>query len=319
MNLVDFVIIFLVGLAVFDGWRAGFLLLLVDLVAFVVGSVLAFSFATPVGELLSHWLSISVGLRPFFGFAVLFLVTTIGLRLAMRSLQAKLVVIVPLANTTNKLAGACLNFIKQLFALAIALNILLFLPVIPFVRKQIQTSRLAPYFIINKAVAEELIARVVAPAVYETQDFLTTKTISDKSVKLDTPVGHLIDDREAERTMYFAVNKERTDRGLLPLTWNEQLAQVARLNSRDMWRRQYFAHINPDGADPFARLHQANIGYLTAGENLAMAPSTPIAHQGLMDSPEHKDNILSPDYGQIGIGIVRNGLYGAMFSQEFTN
>lgn len=319
MNFVDFIIIFLIGLAVFDGWRVGFLLLLVDLVAFVVGSVLAFSFATPVGELFSYMLSVSVGLRPFFGFAIVFLVTTIGLRLALRPLQAKLVAIVPLANFTNKLAGAGLNFVKQLFALAIALNILLFLPVIPFVRKQVQTSRLAPYFVINKAIAEELIARVVAPAVYETQDFLTTKTISDKSVKLDTPVGQLIDDREAERTMYFLVNKERTDRGLLPLTWNDKLAQVARLQSRDMWRRQYFAHINPDGADPFARLHQAGISYLVAGENLAMAPNTTIAHQGLMDSPEHKDNILSPDYGQIGIGVVRNGLYGAMFSQEFMN
>lgn len=319
MNLVDFIIIFLIILAVFDGWRSGFLVLIVDLIAFAAGVALAFAFGLRLGELLSHWLPMSVGLRPFFGFAILFLVTTIGVRLASRPLNKLLIARSPSLGAVNHGAGAALNFAKQVFALSVSLNILLFLPVVPYVRKEIQRSRLAPSFLVSKPFAEDLIARIVAPAVYETEDFLTTKTVSDKSVVINTPIVGLVDDHDAERAMYLAVNQERADRGILPLTWNDRLAQVARLQSRDMWRRQYFAHTNPDGADPFARLHQAGISYLVAGENLALAPSTPIAHQGLMDSPEHKDNILSPDYGQIGIGVVRNGLYGAMYTQEFTN
>lgn len=319
MNFADFLIIFLVVLAIFDGWRSGFLVLLVDLLAFLAGLALAFWFGLPLGEQLSHWLPMSVGLRPFFGFAILFLLTTMLVRLASRPLHKLLTTKSPTLGAFNHVAGGLLNLGKQLFAISVSLNILLFLPIIPFVRKEIQGSRLAPSFLVSKPFVEDLIARVIAPAVYETQDFLTTKTVSDTLVQLHTPIDHLADDHEAERAMYLLVNQERASRGILPLTWNDQLSQVARLQSRDMWRRQYFAHTNPDGADPFVRLHQAGIAYLVAGENLALAPSTTIAHQGLMDSPEHKDNILSADYGQIGIGVVRNGLYGAMFTQEFTN
>ena len=319
MNALDFLILFLLILAVFDGWRAGFLVLLVDLVAFAAGLAAAFWLCLPFGEWLGRLVPMSAGLRPFFGFALLFLLVTGVLRLATRRLHRLVAAKAPVTAVANQAAGAFLNLGKQGVAIALMLNILLYLPVIPFVRRQIQQSRLAPSFLIDRPDLEAVIARVIAPAVYETQDFLTTKTINDTSVALHTPTGPLTDDPTAERALYLLVNEERTKRGLLPLTWNDRLAQVARLQSRDMWRRQYFAHVNPDGADPFARLHQAGISYLMAGENLALAPSTPIAHQGLMDSQEHKDNILSPDYGQIGIGVVRNGVYGAMFTQEFTN
>ncbi len=73
MNATDFIIIFLLLLAALDGWRTGFLALLIDLVAFVIGLVLAFVFAEPVGALFGGWLSFSVGLQPLFGFAAVFL------------------------------------------------------------------------------------------------------------------------------------------------------------------------------------------------------------------------------------------------------
>ena len=58
--------------------------------------------------------------------------------------------------------------------------------------------------------------------------------------------------------------------------------------------------------------------FLVAGENLALAPSTTIAHRGLMGSPGHRANILSEDFGHIGIGVIRNGLAGATYTQLFT-
>ena len=318
MNTTDFIIILFILLALFDGWRAGFFTLLIDLAAFLIGLAMAFAFSVQLGNLFGGWLNLSVGLRPFLGFALIFLVVTTLIRLASRTIQARLLKSMHLT-IPNRIAGATLNVAKQALALAVMLNLFLFLPIIPFVRRNIQASRLAPYLLVDRPFAEGVITRVIAPAVFEAQDFLTTKTISDESVTLHTPVENLTDDRIAEQAMLLLVNHERSSRGLLALAWNEQLAQVARLQSRDMWRRQYFAHINPDGADPFARLHQANINYLVAGENLALAPNTTIAHKGLMDSPEHKDNILASDYSQIGIGVVRNALYGEMFTQEFTN
>ena len=319
MNVTDFIIVFLLLLAAFDGWRTGFLALLIDLIAFIAGIVLAYLFAVPVGAFVGGWFSLSVGLQPLFGFALVFLAAAGIVRLIAHPLRKQLVANAPIASRVNAWVGVTLNLAKQWVALMIALNLLLFLPVIRFVRKDIQRSRLAPYFVVERGFIGQATAKVIEAAVFELQGFITTKTISDEHETLSAPIGSLTNDTAAEQEMLVLVNSERISRGLKTLAGNEQLANVARLHSRDMWRRQYFAHINPDGADPFARLHQAGVLYLVAGENLALAPNTTIAHKGLMNSPEHKDNILSPDYGQIGIGVIRNGLYGATYTQLFMN
>jgi len=41
--------------------------------------------------------------------------------------------------------------------------------------------------------------------------------------------------------------------------------------------------------------------------------------QGLMNSPGHRANILNPNFHKIGIGVIDGGIYGKMYTQEFTN
>jgi uncharacterized protein YkwD len=77
--------------------------------------------------------------------------------------------------------------------------------------------------------------------------------------------------------------------------------------------------VNPDGKDPFARMEDAGIKFLVAGENLALAPNVDLAHEGLMNSPGHRANILTAEFGKVGIGCIDGGQYGKMFSQEFTD
>jgi Uncharacterized protein with SCP/PR1 domains len=84
-----------------------------------------------------------------------------------------------------------------------------------------------------------------------------------------------------------------------------------------MFARGYFAHKSPDGKDPFDRMKQARVSFHAAGENLALAQTVEIAHTNLMNSPGHRANILSPDFGRLGIGILDGGFYGLMISQEF--
>jgi len=86
-----------------------------------------------------------------------------------------------------------------------------------------------------------------------------------------------------------------------------------------MFARGYFAHVTPEGVDPFTRMREAKVSFLTAGENLALAPTLQIAHTGLMNSPGHRENILRPSFGRVGIGIMDGGLHGLMISQEFRN
>jgi uncharacterized protein YkwD len=66
-------------------------------------------------------------------------------------------------------------------------------------------------------------------------------------------------------------------------------------------------------------MRQDNISFLTAGENLALARSVQVAHTGLMNSPGHRANILRPQFGRVGIGIMDGGLRGLMVTQNFRN
>jgi uncharacterized protein YkwD len=86
-----------------------------------------------------------------------------------------------------------------------------------------------------------------------------------------------------------------------------------------MFARGYFAHDSLDGRTPFDRMRDANVRFLVAGENLALAPTLSLAHTGLMNSPGHRANILRPQFGRVGIGIMDGGMRGLMVSQEFRN
>ena len=84
-------------------------------------------------------------------------------------------------------------------------------------------------------------------------------------------------------------------------------------------KRNYFSHYTPEGKSPFDRMDEAGIKYKAAGENLAYAPSVEVAHQGLIDSPGHRANILRPEFGHLGVGVIDGGINGKMFCQEFTD
>ena len=126
-------------------------------------------------------------------------------------------------------------------------------------------------------------------------------------------------DPKEEEAMLVLVNEERTKRGLGKLTMNEKARGVARGHSMDMFARGYFSHINPEGMNPFDRMEKGGVKFGIAGENLALAPTLALAHQGLMNSPGHRANILKPGYKTVGIGIVDGGPYGLMVTQDFTD
>jgi len=120
-----------------------------------------------------------------------------------------------------------------------------------------------------------------------------------------------------EQKMLDLVNSERAKMGLSQLSPNLKATEVARLKARDMIAKNYFSHTSPTYGSPFDMMKQFGISYRYAGENLAGAPSTDIAHTNLMNSPGHRANILNSNYREVGIGIVNGGPYGKMFVQMF--
>lgn len=122
--------------------------------------------------------------------------------------------------------------------------------------------------------------------------------------------------RQAERKMLQLVNEERLEKGLDVLGWCERCAVVARSHSKDMYRHGYFSHIDSDGDDPFDRMQEAEIVYDAAGENLSIAPTVAKSHDGLMTSPDHRENIMREFFDEMGVGCWR-GPYGFMCTQVF--
>lgn len=120
-----------------------------------------------------------------------------------------------------------------------------------------------------------------------------------------------------EQQMLDSVNKERESAGLSPLKADPELAEVARVKAQDMIDNNYFDHNSPTYGSPFQMMDQFGIEYRTAGENLAGNQTVEAAHQALMNSQGHRENILKADYTNVGIGIVDGGPYGKMFVQMF--
>ncbi|MBI4023276.1 CvpA family protein [Candidatus Berkelbacteria bacterium] len=317
MNLVDLLILFGFGLAILDGWKRGIVGLLLDLASLALAIGAAFVLYEPVGNWLGSF-GLSEGLQPIAGFVLILFLADAVLRVVL-GVIGRFIPSLLKGGLVGRAAGVGAGLVKQAVLTALLVNLLLFLPIIPAVRSSILASQLGPKFVSTTPVFERALAAIITPAIEQLQEFTTVTKIADSPIEIDVPVESLRIDRAAEQELFRLANEARAEAGLATLEWDEELADVGRVHSKDMWVRQFFAHVNPDGQDPFDRMDAAGVGYLSAGENLALAPTTPTAHQGLMDSPGHRANILDPSYGRLGIGAVRNGLYGVMYTQLFRN
>lgn len=101
------------------------------------------------------------------------------------------------------------------------------------------------------------------------------------------------------------VNQDRANHGLPDLDLNPSLNLAAQLKALDMVEKNYFAHISPDGVKPWHWFRVSGYSYTYAGENLAVGfTSAAELEKSWMDSPEHRANILSPHYSDLGLAVV---------------
>lgn len=121
-------------------------------------------------------------------------------------------------------------------------------------------------------------------------------------------------------------NKDRVANGLPELTINTKLSDAAYEKALDMIDNNYFAHVSPAGKTPWYWMEQEGYNYIYAGENLAINFKTPEATQtAWMNSPSHRENILSTNYKEIGVAQATGVVNGQqtvvvveMFGTEIT-
>lgn len=116
--------------------------------------------------------------------------------------------------------------------------------------------------------------------------------------------------------LFNEVNSERIKAGLSPLTLNYYLNQSAADKCADMAEYNYWAHENPNGTSPWYFVGKY-VRYRTAGENLAKEFHTTAGLvRGWMSSPTHRDNIVKPEFTQVGYGICEDETYKTIVVQH---
>ncbi|MEM6785066.1 MAG: CAP domain-containing protein [Bacteroidota bacterium] len=133
-----------------------------------------------------------------------------------------------------------------------------------------------------------------------------------------------------ERAVFEAANEARRQQGLAALGPDAALAQIARKHSARMATAGFFAHRDDLGQQPADRAQADGYDYRRFGENLFRGAlwdtrttrRSPLGEvsvaynwhtpatladevvEGWLTSPSHRDNLLSPDYARMGIGVA---------------
>jgi uncharacterized protein YkwD len=156
--------------------------------------------------------------------------------------------------------------------------------------KTLQTDFLSYYLILS----------VVLVLIYKTTPFFSfTRNIL--GIATDISVDKL----------FQLSNQERINNGLQPLTYNDRLAKAAEEKAKNMFVKNYWAHYAPDGTTPWEFILSSGYKYEYAGENLAkdFMFSDGVV-KAWMDSKTHRENILRPNYDEIGFAVINGVLNG---------
>jgi uncharacterized protein YkwD len=154
------------------------------------------------------------------------------------------------------------------------------------------------------------------------QDTVTAVQIIDRSLEQKKQGFYTEPNAELKEGFEFQLfdltNAARVNHGLSPLTWDDGVKMTARGHSVDMADNNYFSHTNREGESPFDRMEGDDIAFRTAGENLAYGQMSSIfAHEGLMNSKGHRENILQSHYEYLGVGVAFNEESQPYYTENF--
>jgi uncharacterized protein YkwD len=319
MNLIDVLLLLIMALTMWAGWAKGFILGITDLAVWLGSLLVGFLLYQDVGLLFQKILS-ALGA---WNLPLAFLAIIFTSRLILSYLVFRLIRNRPGDRqfaSVNHALGLIPGLITGFIYAAVVAALLLSIPVWNGLAKEARQSKIANKLGLQVAWLDEKFSPIFGEAAKEAVNRISVKpSESEETVDLHYTVKDAKARPELEAQMLALVNEERTKRGIAPLRFDDELMRVARLHSTDMFARGYFSHYTPERKDPFDRMKAAGISFRTAGENLALGRTLKICHEGLMNSPGHKANILNPSFERLGIGIMDGGIYGLMISQEFRN
>jgi len=314
MNWVDLIIILVVGFFIWDGFHRGFLKLGWELIGLILAFLLGLRFYLPV----ANWLTV-LHLSAILAKPVVFLAIWVLTQILFYFIGKLIDFYTPVPwkeSKINDYAGIVPGALKGVIFIAVVLVFLIIMPISNSAKNIINHSYFSSLLIQETANVENQIEQI-----FNGQTSLMTLTNipvnEDSTSALNFSTTNIRIDEEGEKAILEDINKERAKVGLGALESDILVRNVARAHSRDMLLKGYFSHNSPDGQTVFDRLTLANVNFQEVAENIALAPTTALAHIGLINSPKHKANILDPDFSRVGIGVIDAGPYGLMVTQDF--
>ena len=317
MNYIDLLLIIVIGLAVYHGWHRGFIDSVIEILIWL-GSFIAALFISHYLALLFHQLfNISdLWFRPLS--FILILAACSRIIFVFCDTLSDNIPAYRHDHLINKMAG----LLPGLFSgLIYALLLSFFLLAYPVGKagKAAKASYIVRTLTNRPGWAGSGIPGVLHDLGYKFGTSLTVHPKDKELVSLPFKTTEAKERRDLENRMLDLLNIERRKHGLELLKFDDELAEVARKHSKDMFQRGYFSHYTPEGNSPFDRIRKDRLRFRLAGENIALAQNLDLAHNGLMESPIHKANILHRSFGRVGIGILDGGIYGIIVTQNFRN
>jgi uncharacterized protein YkwD len=317
-TLVDALVVVLIGLYVLEDLRNGILYGLVQLAGLLLALLAALLLYSTVSAQLVERAGLGYGLAKPIAFGGVWLASDLLYSITVRRLTASATYEVA-RSTTGRALGIVTGVARGAVVAMLLLAIVAALPLPEPISQAIAASTLGSRLEARGESVQRALGGVLGDAVQESIALLTVRPESTERVPLSFKVADPRVDADAEGQMLVLLNRARAENGLEPLAVDETIRAVARTYAATMFQQGFFAHVDQDGHTPFDRMRAGNVTFGAAGENLALAPTVQIAHDGLMNSPGHRANILNPRYRRIGIGVADGGMHGKMFVQNFAD
>jgi len=114
-------------------------------------------------------------------------------------------------------------------------------------------------------------------------------------------------DVAGEKQLVELINQERAREGVPPLAVDERLSQAARKHTALLVKHATLSHQFVEEQPLQVRFVDERLRSDRQGENVALEMDVAGAHAGLMNSPPHRANILSPGFNAVGVGVMLSG------------
>lgn len=319
MNYVSIFIIFILIISAIGGFKRGLIDGLINFVAFIFSFLLSLVLYKYFANYLALKYTLGIEIAKIISFLAILIMLEIIFSILSFFIVKKIKKYFEKYNASllDNFLGIIPTFFVTWVILAVTLIGILTIPVDLGIKQEVQNSKISNLIIKSFGNLENKISDLFTSAIDSAQN-LHKAVLPGEEIIFKFPNDLILEnDYSQEKKMLELINQERVKNGLRELKFNDDLAKVARKHSKEMFELSYFDHISPVTGSPADRINNAQINYLMAGENLAYAPNLQTAHNGLMNSPEHRDNILSKDYTYVGIGIITTNNWGTMYTQNF--